>query len=150
MLWQLRHCLFWSTSAPWSSSGVLPRTYCTGVGTALQASIFGDQGTITPSQASVVTVRTMRMTLSTATGRRFQLFSPVPATNGTRKSSGDGQRRSHEEERGLRPRRQEGEEREEGEEVEVRLGRGVDEGGIGHTSGAVGAEDGGAERPPRG
>src|SRR6266542_4054971 len=86
-LWQFRHCLFWSTSAPWSSRGPRPLTYCTGVGTALHASIFGDQGTITPSPASVVTVRTIRMTPRTATGRRFQLFSPVPEMNGTRNSN---------------------------------------------------------------
>ena len=47
----------------------------------------GDHGTITPSPASVVTVRTIRITPSTATGRRFQLFSPVPARNGTARRS---------------------------------------------------------------
>ena len=32
-------------------------------------------------------MRTITSTASTATGRRFQLFSPVPAKNGTRKST---------------------------------------------------------------
>jgi hypothetical protein len=35
----------------------------------------------------VVTVRTIRRTPRTATGRRFQLFSPVPEMNGTRNRS---------------------------------------------------------------
>ena len=83
----MRHCLFWMIRAPWSSSGVRPFTYATGVGEALQALITGDHGTTTPSPASVVTVRTIRITPSTATGRRFQLFSPVPARNGTARSS---------------------------------------------------------------
>src|SRR5262249_61042017 len=75
------------TRAPCSSSGVRPLTYWTGVAAAVHASIFGDHGTVTPSPASVATATTITNTARTATGRRFQLFSPVPATKGTRKSA---------------------------------------------------------------
>ncbi len=46
--WQLRHCLFWKTAAPCSSSGVWPRTMLSGTGVPLQPVITGDQGDSAP------------------------------------------------------------------------------------------------------
>src|SRR5208282_2878948 len=53
-----------------------------GVGAALHASITGDHGENVPSQVSVPTVVTARMTITTEKGRRRQLFSPVPEMKG--------------------------------------------------------------------
>src|SRR6266850_1384544 len=60
------------TRAPWSSSGERPCTYTTGVASAVPASMTGDHGDVTPSDAKVVTTRRIRSTLTTETGRRRQ------------------------------------------------------------------------------
>src|ERR1700678_4665998 len=56
-----------------------------GVGAALHASITGDHGEDTPSQVSVPTIVTARITITTEKGRRLQFFSPVPEMKGSAK-----------------------------------------------------------------
>src|SRR5262249_7224086 len=46
--WQLRQFLLWNSAAPWRRSGVLSRTMRSGIGSPLQAVIFGDQGEVAP------------------------------------------------------------------------------------------------------
>src|SRR5262249_5694221 len=74
--WQLRHCLLCTRTAPCSSRGERSRTYATGVGALLQASMCGDHGDESPSNVSVASVRKTSVTPRNDIERRNQLFAP--------------------------------------------------------------------------
>ena len=86
-------------------------------------------------------VTAMTETISTATGRRDQCFSPSPATSGS-SSMAPMMRTGAMNRAGVsRLGGQIGEDRVDPEEGEVGLGRGLDDGGIGLAGGAEGAEE---------
>jgi hypothetical protein len=82
----------------------------------------------------------MRATISTATGRRDQCFSPSPATSGSSNSADDDY--GHNQQKGrFQTRRQERQDRVDPEEREIGFRRGLDDGGIRLSGGTERAEE---------
>src|SRR5262245_55419786 len=68
--------------APCRSNGERPAKYLSGTGVLLQAFISGDQGDRTPNNVNAESDTRISNNSNTDTGRRRQLFSPVPDSNG--------------------------------------------------------------------